>query len=131
MLGKMRADATPLVVGQIRGVLSVVVHSAERRPPSRPPSTFQTVSRETVWKSEWGRAMTYAPGHGKELPNRSIRCRMGVSEAPCSGSHQARSTENPQHPRDPQRYLLRVEERLRLAAFAPRLPALGDRLLVV
>src|SRR5215211_1150016 len=45
----MWADATPLVVGQIRGV-SFALHSAERRPPSRPASTFQTVSRETVWK---------------------------------------------------------------------------------
>jgi hypothetical protein len=42
-LGKMRAEATPLVVGQIRGV-SLVIHGTERRPPSRPPSTFQTVS---------------------------------------------------------------------------------------
>jgi hypothetical protein len=25
--------------------------------------------RETVWKIEWGRSMTYAPEHGKELFN--------------------------------------------------------------
>src|SRR5215203_5144083 len=42
----MRADATPLVVGQIRGV-SFALHSAERRPPSRPASSFQTVSLGT------------------------------------------------------------------------------------
>ena len=82
---------------------------------------FTELPRETVWKSEWGRAMVYAPGHGKVLPNRSIRCRMGVSEAPCSGSQQARTTENPQHPRGgPQRrLLLRPEERLPLEAIAP------------
>src|ERR671921_1929809 len=45
----MRADATPFVVGQIRRV-SLALHSAERRPFSHPLSTFQTVSRETVWK---------------------------------------------------------------------------------
>ncbi len=28
---------------------------------------------ETVWKSEWGRLMTYAPEHEKELFDRSIR----------------------------------------------------------
>jgi hypothetical protein len=27
---------------------------------------------ETVWKCEWGRSMTYAPEHEKELLNRSI-----------------------------------------------------------
>src|SRR5215207_8133407 len=39
----MRTDAAPFVVGQIRRV-SPALHGAERRPPSRPPSTFQTVS---------------------------------------------------------------------------------------
>src|SRR5215210_3908320 len=39
----MRTDATPFVVGQIRRV-SPALHGAQRRPPSRPPSTFQTVS---------------------------------------------------------------------------------------
>src|SRR3712207_8831931 len=33
-LGKMGADATPLVIGQIRGV-SPALHSVERKPPSR------------------------------------------------------------------------------------------------
>src|SRR5215208_3515664 len=86
---------------------------------------------ETVWKSEGGRSMTYAPEYEKQLLHRSHRRRMGVSGAPCSASQQARTTENPQQPRDPKRHLLRPQERLRLAAFASRLPALGDRLLVV
>src|SRR5215203_2541457 len=88
-------------------------------------------SSETVWKSEGGRSMTYAPEYEKQLLHRSHRHRMGVSGAPCSASQQARTTENPQQPRDPKRHLLRPQERLRLAAFAPRLPALGERLLVV
>src|SRR5918994_183469 len=46
-LGKMRTDATPFVVGQIRRV-SPALHGTERRPPSRPPSTFQTVSRRVL-----------------------------------------------------------------------------------
>ena len=66
--------------------------------------------------------MTYAPEHEKELRNRSNRRRMGVSGAPCSASQQPRTTENPHHPRDPQRHLLRPKERLRLAATSPRLP---------
>src|SRR5215217_5006960 len=39
----MRTDATPFIVGQIRRV-SFALHSAERRPPEHPLSTFQTVS---------------------------------------------------------------------------------------
>jgi hypothetical protein len=44
--GQVRADTTPFVVGQIRGVSSAL-HGAQRRPTSRPPSTFQTVSSRT------------------------------------------------------------------------------------
>jgi hypothetical protein len=40
---QMRTDATPFIVGQIRRV-SFALHSAERRPPEHPLSTFQTVS---------------------------------------------------------------------------------------
>src|SRR5215210_1074993 len=46
----MRTDATPFVVGQIRRV-SPALHEAERRPPSRPPSTYQTVSLKLSEKS--------------------------------------------------------------------------------
>src|SRR5215204_2697685 len=60
VFGKMRADTAPFVVGQIRGI-SLAVHGAKRRPPSRSPSTFQTVSRRgilgslhAVWCIEYG-----------------------------------------------------------------------------
>jgi hypothetical protein len=43
VFGKMRADTVPFIVGQIRGI-SLAVHGAKLRPPSRSPSTFQTVS---------------------------------------------------------------------------------------
>src|SRR5215207_989534 len=43
VFGKMRADTAPFIVGQIRGI-SLAVHGAKLRPPSRSPSTFQTVS---------------------------------------------------------------------------------------
>src|SRR5215217_7675310 len=43
----MRTDATPFIVGQIRRV-SFALHSAERRPPEHPLSTFQTVSRRVL-----------------------------------------------------------------------------------
>src|SRR3712207_9365090 len=66
--------------------------------------------RETVWKIEWDRSMTYAPEHETDLLNRSFRRRMGVFGAPCSGFQQARTTENPQQPRGPQRHFLRLEE---------------------
>jgi transposase len=46
---------------------------------------------------------------------------MGVHRAPYSGSQQARTTENPRHPHNPRRHLLRLEEWLRLAATSPRL----------
>src|SRR5215217_3695062 len=92
---------------------------------------FTGVRGETVWKSEWGRSMTYAPEHEKELLHRSHRRRMGVFGAPCSGCQQARTTENPHHPPDPKRGLLRAQERLSVEDATPRLPALGDRLLVV
>ena len=46
VFGKMRADTAPFIVGQIRGI-SLGVHGAKLRPPSRSPSTFQTVSLGT------------------------------------------------------------------------------------
>lgn len=75
--------------------------------------------------------MTYAPEHEKELLNRSIRRRMGMSKAPSSTSQQAGTTQAPQYSRDTQRCLLRLEERLPLAALTPRVSALGDGLLLV
>src|SRR5829696_8813720 len=89
------------------------------------------VRGETVWKSERGRSMTYAPGHEKELFDRSLRHRVGMHRALPPASPQARTTEDPRHPRSPRRHLLRTEERLPLAPTTEGFPAVGDRLLVV
>ena len=89
-------------------------------------SLFIRVHGETVWKSGWrGRSMTYAPEHEEELRDRSLRRRMVVFGAPCSHTQQARTTENSHHPPDPQRHLLRPQERMFLEDAAPRLSALG------
>ena len=89
-------------------------------------SLFIQVHGETVWKSEWrGRSMTYATEHEEELRDRSLRCRMVVIGALCSHTQQARTTENSHHPPDPQRHLLRPQERMFLEDAAPRLSALG------
>jgi hypothetical protein len=55
VFGKMRADTVPFIVGQIRGI-SLAVHGAKLRPPSRSPSTFQTVSRRISMKMSSRRA---------------------------------------------------------------------------
>ena len=75
--------------------------------------------------------MTYAPEHEKELLYRPIRRRMGMPRATRPAPEQAGATEDPRRPRDTRRGLLRPQERPSLAVVAPRLPALGDRLLVV
>jgi hypothetical protein len=75
--------------------------------------------------------MKYAREHEKELLYRSIRRRMEIPQAPRPAPEQARTTEGPRRPRDTRCHLLRPQERLSLAVVAPRLPALGDRLLVV
>jgi hypothetical protein len=75
--------------------------------------------------------MTYAPGHEKELFDRSVGCRVGVYPASRPASKRARTTEDPHHPRDSRRHLLCPEEWLPLAALASGFSALGDRLLVV
>jgi hypothetical protein len=46
--GKMRADAKPFLIGQIRGV-SLALHRAERRQTSSSPRSFQTVSLEGLF----------------------------------------------------------------------------------
>jgi hypothetical protein len=56
---------------------------------------------------------------------------MGISQILPPGSQQARPTEDPLPSRDPKRYLLHLEEWLSLAASASRIPALGNRLLLV
>src|SRR5215208_6960377 len=63
VFGKMRADTVPFIVGQIRGI-SLAVHGAKLRPPSRSPSTFQTVSLRTrVHKGKKGKGgiICYVP----------------------------------------------------------------------
>src|SRR5918997_2074133 len=54
-------------------LLLLPTHLGER--PQGAPR--RTALVETVWKSERGRSMTYAPGHEKELPHRSIRAEWG------------------------------------------------------
>src|SRR5215204_1213024 len=56
---------------------------------------------------------------------------MGVPRASRPASEQARTAKSPHHPRDPRRGVLRAQERLSLEAAAPRLPAVGNRLLLV
>jgi hypothetical protein len=75
--------------------------------------------------------MTYAPEHEKELFDRSHRRRMGGPQAPRSCSQQTRTTEDSQLTQDPRCSVLRLEERLPLAATPSRVPAVGGRLLVV
>ena len=75
--------------------------------------------------------MTYAREHEKELLYQAIRRRMEIPPALRPAPEQARTTEGPRRPRDTRCHLLRPQERLSLAVVAPRLPALGDRLLVV
>src|SRR5829696_7618896 len=57
----MRTDATPFIVGQIRRV-SFALHSAERRPPEHPLSTFQTVSRGVLLGNSEGYKGRKGPG---------------------------------------------------------------------
>src|ERR687890_1748994 len=69
---QMWADATPFGVGQIRRV-SFALHSAERRPPSRLMSTFQTVSEKLFGKSDW-------------VPNRGVEGRHDGAKEPRSAT---------------------------------------------
>jgi len=59
------------------------------------------VPSETVWKSERGRSMTYAPEYGKVLSDRSFGRWVGMPRAPCCSHHQAGTPEDPQHSRNP------------------------------
>src|SRR3954463_6698043 len=54
-----------------------------------------------------------------------------MPRAPRSGSQQARTTQGPRRTQDTRRGLLRLEERLPLAAASSRFPTLGGRLLLV
>src|SRR5215217_2815097 len=87
----MRTDATPFIVGQIRRV-SFALHSAERRPPEHPLSTFQTVSLGSpVNKPACVRPATVGPTGERGAPtsaNRGAGVGMGCSkEGPGSEVH--------------------------------------------
>ena len=73
--------------------------------------------------------VTYAMLHGdhgeQEIPHRSVRRRMEVHQPPSPPSARAHRTRTPQATRlagDPRCGLLRSEERMPVAAFAPRVP---------
>src|SRR5215210_5305621 len=70
----------------------------------------------------------YSSTHEKTLPNGSLRRRMELLRTPPSRSQRAWTTEDPRPSRDPQRHLLPAEERLPVAALAPRLPQMAHRL---
>src|SRR5919112_705049 len=82
--------------------------------------------------------VTYAMLHGdhgeQEIPHRSVRRRMEVHQPPSPPSARAHRTRTPQATRlagDPRCGLLRSEERMPVAAFAPRVPAVEDRIRLV
>jgi hypothetical protein len=45
------------------------VKASQQEPVSDRGLLIHQLPRETVWKSKWGRLMTYAPEHEKELLN--------------------------------------------------------------
>jgi hypothetical protein len=56
---------------------------------------------------------------------------MGMPRTPCPTFQQERTTESPHHPPDPQCDRPHLERRLYLAVVGPRLPTVGDCLLLV
>src|SRR5215211_6215374 len=82
-------------------------------------------------------AVTYAPSYEnyekEQVPNRSIRYRMGVPQSSPSSPREAKSgtSKATQPAPDPRRGVLCAKERLPLAAFARRLPTLEDGLPLV
>src|SRR3954451_2032336 len=76
--------------------------------------------------------VTYAPCHGEqEVPHGSVRRQMALYRPASSRAHGTRTPQAPRLEGDPRRRLLRAKERLPVAAFAPRVPALEDRLRLV
>ena len=66
-----------------------------------------------------------------EIPHGSVRRRMALYRPASSRAHGTRTPQAPRLEGDPRRRLLRAKERLPVAAFAPRVPALEDRLRLV
>jgi transposase len=100
-----------------------------------PPDTqMAKVERgETVWKVLGRRLVTYAVLHGEhQIPHRSVRRGMALHQPAASRAHGTRTPQAPRLEGDPRcRLLLRAEERLPVAAFASRGPALEDSLRLV
>src|SRR5215218_5800701 len=109
---------------------------APRRPPraSRQPSNplFTGVRGETVWKLRPDMMMAYALRHGDhQIPHGSVRRRMALRPPASSRTRERRTPQAARLEGDPRRRLLRAKERLPVAAFAPRVPALEDGLRLV
>src|SRR5215218_10326475 len=101
------------------------------RDPTRAAS-FQTVSSETVWKLRPDMMMAYALRHGDhQIPHGSVRRRMALRPPASSRTRERRTPQAARLEGDPRRRLLRAKERLPVAAFAPRVPALEDGLRLV
>jgi hypothetical protein len=75
--------------------------------------------------------VTYAPPHETKLPDRSIRRRMGPPLPLHTCSKEAGASADTRPTRDSERRLLLAQERVSLAASAPRLPAVENRLPLV
>ena len=76
--------------------------------------------------------VAYAPRYGEqEIPHGSVRHRMALHRPASARPHGARTPQASWLTGDPQRHLLRLEERLPLAVAAKRLPALEDCLRLV
>src|SRR5215203_2975615 len=81
---------------------------------------------------KWGGkgSMAYASAHD-DLSHRPFRRRVRTHRASSALHQPERTPQDPRPARDPKRCLLRPEERLSLAAVAPRVPALEERLPLV
>src|SRR5829696_3524222 len=62
----------PLACTTVRNGTFLGASRCQRTCHSTRTATFQTVSEETVWKSERAGSMTYAPEHGEVLFDRSV-----------------------------------------------------------
>jgi hypothetical protein len=83
---------------------------------------------ETVWKVSAGVMVAYALRYGEqEIPHGSVRRRMALHQPASSRAHRARTSQASRLTVYSQRRFLRAQERLPVAAFAPRVPALVVR----